>query len=127
MHLTGAKQVSFPNKETQFKKGKSGNFAGRPKSAYSLDSMVHRILEGEVELPEARPTTIREAVGADKKALEATIIVGLLQALQGDTGPSCCGSGATARCRIRSKAVEYRDITSEGLLRANSFKGLSKT
>jgi hypothetical protein len=84
MHLTGANQVSFPNKETQFKKGKSGNAAGRPKGSHSLDTMVRRILEGEVELPEAIAATIKSAVGADKKALEATIIVGLLQALQGD-------------------------------------------
>jgi len=46
--------------------------------------MVRRILERQDELLPAIATTIREAVGADKKALEATIIVGLLQALQGD-------------------------------------------
>lgn len=46
--------------------------------------MVCRILEGEEELLKAIAKTIREAVGSDKKPLQATIIVGLLQALQGD-------------------------------------------
>jgi hypothetical protein len=46
--------------------------------------MVRRILEGDEELPSAIAETIRNAVGADRKALQATIIVGLLQALQGD-------------------------------------------
>jgi hypothetical protein len=60
MHSTGAKQVSFPNKEIQFQKGKSGNPAGRPKGVHSLDTMVRRILEGDVELPEAiAPTPVR--------------------------------------------------------------------
>ncbi|MFK4523106.1 hypothetical protein ABIF90_001087 [Bradyrhizobium japonicum] len=45
---------------------------------------MRRILEGEEELPEAIAKTIRQAIGVDKKPLQATIIVGLLQALQGD-------------------------------------------
>lgn len=45
---------------------------------------MRRILEGDDKLPPAIAKTIKEAVGDDKKALEATIIVGLLQALQGD-------------------------------------------
>jgi hypothetical protein len=77
MHSTGAKQVAFPNNETQFQKGKSGNPAGRPKGVPSLDMMMRRILEGEVELPKAIAEAIKSAVSADKKAFEATIIVGL--------------------------------------------------
>jgi hypothetical protein len=46
--------------------------------------MVRRILEGKESLPPAIAETIKAAVGADRKALEATIIVGLLQARQGD-------------------------------------------
>ena len=57
--------------------------------------MVRRILEGEEELSEAIAETIRSAVGADRKALHATIIVGLLQALQGDEkwGAAFVGEG----------------------------------
>jgi hypothetical protein len=84
MHPTGANQVSFPNKDTQFQKDKSGNPGGRPKGSLSLDMMVRCILEGEEELPEAIAETIRTAVGGDRKAHHATIIVGSLQALQGD-------------------------------------------
>jgi hypothetical protein len=67
-----------------FEPGQSGNPNGCPKGSLSLDTMVRRILEEEEELPEAIAETIHNAVGADKNALEATIIVGLLQALQGD-------------------------------------------
>lgn len=76
--------MGFPNKNTQFKPGQSGNPGGRPKGSLSLDTVVRQILEGEIELPPAIAETIKKAVGADKKALEATVIVGLLQALQGD-------------------------------------------
>lgn len=84
MHPTGVNQVSFPNKDTQFKKGKSGNPNGRPKGSLSLDSRVRRLLEGEEKLPEAIAETIRKAVGSNAQALDAMIIVGILQALQGD-------------------------------------------
>ncbi|MGY4295132.1 hypothetical protein ACVWXN_003227 [Bradyrhizobium sp. i1.4.4] len=84
MRLTGAKQVALSNKETQFKKGKSGNPEGRPKGSHSLDTRVRRIFEGDEELPPAIAKVIKRAVGADKKPLQATIIVGRLQALQGD-------------------------------------------
>ena len=69
---------------TPFKPGQSGNLKGRPKGSHTLETMVRRILEGEEELPAAIAETIKAAVGEDKRALEATIIVGLLQALQGD-------------------------------------------
>jgi hypothetical protein len=53
MHPTGAIQVNFPNKDTQFQKGKSANPLWRPKGSLSLDTMVRRFLEGQEELPEA--------------------------------------------------------------------------
>jgi hypothetical protein len=90
MAVTESKQkVTFkkgvtPEGAKPFKKGKSGNAAGRPKGSVSLDACVRNILEGKTKLPAAIAQTIKAAVGADKKALEATIIVGLLQALQGD-------------------------------------------
>lgn len=45
---------------------------------------MRNLLEGTEKLPPAIVETIRKAVGADKNALDATIIAGLLQALQGD-------------------------------------------
>jgi hypothetical protein len=84
MHLTGVYQVGFPNKDAQFKKGKSGNPAGRPPGILNLESRVRRLLEGEEKLPEAIAATIRYAVGDDRQLLDALLIVGALQALQGD-------------------------------------------
>jgi hypothetical protein len=66
-----------------FKNGKSGDAAGRPKGVHSLDTMVQCIPEGG-ESSVSIAKTIKTALGADKKALEATIIVGLLHAVQGD-------------------------------------------
>jgi len=59
---------------------------GRPKGSVSLETRVRRLLEGDERLPAAIEATIKKAVGEDKKALDAMIIVGLLQALQGDKG-----------------------------------------
>ena len=64
--------------------GVSGNKAGWPKGSISIDTRVRNTREGKTKLSTAIVATIREAVGADKNALDATIIAGLLQALQGD-------------------------------------------
>lgn len=56
---------------------------GRPKGP-SLGTLIKRYLDGDEKLPEAIEATIRAAVGADKKAGEAMIIAGMLQALQGN-------------------------------------------
>ncbi|MGY4177666.1 hypothetical protein ACVIHH_002957 [Bradyrhizobium sp. USDA 4518] len=63
MHLTGAVQVSFPNKETRFRIGKSGNPARRPKGSVSpkaeLQKLMDIVLKGEInpltDLPEDMP------------------------------------------------------------------------
>lgn len=75
---TGAKRPDGLPVGKPFEPGQSGNPAGRPKGSLSLDTIVRQILEGEIELPPAIASTIRAAVGADKKALEAMVIVGLL-------------------------------------------------
>lgn len=59
---------------------------GRPKGSISLSTRIQRILEGEEPLPAIIEKTIKAAVGASKKPIDAMVIAGLLQALQGDKG-----------------------------------------
>jgi hypothetical protein len=84
MHPTGADQVGFPNKETQFQKGKSGNPNGRPKGSVDIMKLVQKLLEEPGQLPAALQQTIRDRCGMDKKAVEAVFLSLLLEALQGD-------------------------------------------
>lgn len=64
--------------------GQSGNPAGRPKGILNFESRIRRLLEGDEAFPEAIAETIRSAVGDDRQLLDALLIVGTLQALQGD-------------------------------------------
>ncbi|MGX7872605.1 hypothetical protein ACVDG5_006910 [Mesorhizobium sp. ORM6] len=57
---------------------------GRPARSISLSTRIQRILEGDEKLPDIIDKTIRNAVGAGKKPIDA--VAGLLQALQGDKG-----------------------------------------
>lgn len=41
--------MSFPNKETQFEEGKSGNPKGRPKGSRNLSSILKDMLDQDVE------------------------------------------------------------------------------
>lgn len=41
--------MPFPNKDTQFKPGQSGNPAGKPKGRKSLSTMVRDLLENEID------------------------------------------------------------------------------
>jgi hypothetical protein len=69
---------------TPFKKGQSGNPDGLKPGTIHLSTRVRRLLCGDEKLPDAIAETIRKAVGDDRHALDAMVIVGLLQALQGD-------------------------------------------
>lgn len=71
---------------TPFKPGQSGNPEGRAKGVPNLSTRIRNILEGDEPLPDIIAATIEKAVGASKKPLDAVIITGLLQALQGDKG-----------------------------------------
>lgn len=66
------------------KKGEVRNPKGKPKGTLNLETRVRRLLEGQDELPPAIKKTIVSAVGSNKTALDAMIIVGILQSLQGD-------------------------------------------
>lgn len=59
---------------------------GRPPGSVSLSTRIQRILEGDEKLPAIIDKTIKNAVGASKKPIDAMVIAGLLQALQGDKG-----------------------------------------
>ena len=94
---------------TQFKPGQSGNPRGRPEGTISLETRVRRLLEGDEELPEPIVNAIRNQCGADKRAIDAVMIVGLLQALQGDKG--------WAQFIVErgwGKVTDKQDITSNG-------------
>ena len=67
-----------------FKPGESGNTKGRPKGIVSVGARVRAILEQGDQLPLAVKQTIETAVGEGKTALDAIIMVALLQALQGE-------------------------------------------
>lgn len=71
---------------TPFSKDNPPRNQGRPRGSISLEARVRRLLEGDEPLPDAVAKTIKNAVGSDKNALDAIIIVGILQALQGDKG-----------------------------------------
>ena len=83
MKTDGKQTMAFPHDGVKFMSGQSGNPAGRPKGP-DLGTLIRRYMNGEETLPEAIAQTIRNAVGADKKAGEAMIIAGMLQALQGN-------------------------------------------
>jgi hypothetical protein len=78
-----SKQRKFANLKPR-KGGESGNLAGRPKGSLNLSTRVRNLLEGNEKLPQAIAETIRTAVGDNRTALDATIIVGILEAFQGD-------------------------------------------
>ncbi len=57
---------------------------GAPKGILNFESRIRRLLEGDEAFSEAIAETIRSAVGDDRQLLDALLIVGTLQALQGD-------------------------------------------
>jgi hypothetical protein len=107
MLLAGAKQVTLPNKENQFKKGKSGNAAGRPKGSLSVDTIVRRILEGEEKLPQVIADTIKSAVGTDLRPRS-----------NGDGGPSPDAAGP-----MRNEPIVTRARVKEGVRQDGHRRG----
>lgn len=57
---------------------------GRPAGSISLDTRIRMLLEDTEKLPDPIKNAIRAQCGSDAKAMDAMIVVGLLQALQGD-------------------------------------------
>lgn len=75
----------------------------RKAGVLNLATRIRRILEGDEKLPEKIAETIKHSVGEGQKPTGAVVIVGPLQALQGDKqwADQCCprcGDFATSRC-----------------------------
>lgn len=69
---------------TPLQKGQSGDPEGMKQGTIHLSTRIRNLPEGRTELPTAVKKAIKAQVGEDKNALEAMLIVGLLQTLQGD-------------------------------------------
>lgn len=75
--------MPFPNKDTQFKKGQSGNPAGMPKGIVHISTHIQRLMEDEAfeaNILDAK-TGIREYRGAP---VQAIIQVAITKAVNGD-------------------------------------------
>ena len=70
-----AKHLKKAGEKTQFKKGKSGNTAGRPKGAIGVNTRIKRILEGDVTLPEAIQDVIDAKLGKTGGTLIDAIVI----------------------------------------------------
>lgn len=57
---------------------------GRPKGSISLETRIRNLLEDTESLPAPIREAIKIQCGGNVKAMDAMIVVGLLQALQGD-------------------------------------------
>ncbi|ACI54436.1 hypothetical protein Rleg2_1142 [Rhizobium leguminosarum bv. trifolii WSM2304] len=85
MSENGAKTVGqFPNPSTQFSSEYQPEGRGRPKGSINLQTRIQRLLNGDEALPASIQETIKHAVGEGKQAIDALVIVALLQALQGE-------------------------------------------
>jgi len=71
---------------TPFSKDNPPRNQGRPAGSFSLETRVRNLLEDTEKLPRPIREAIRAQCGDDVKAIDAVMIVGLLQALQGDKG-----------------------------------------
>ena len=67
-----------PPKQSQFKKGKSGNPNGRPKGSISLKTILERALQEKV-------TIHRDGMAVQMSAAEVMVRTNLLNAMKGDT------------------------------------------
>lgn len=88
-----------PPKASQFKKGESGNPAGRPKRAPSLKEVMNKVA--------ARPVTINTGQGPEAvPMLEAIVMAQANAALKGGVG---AGKAFTGACNTLGIGVEAVD------------------
>lgn len=75
--------MPFPNKDTQWQKGQSGNPAGKPKGAKHINTWIQELLEDEDFAAKIRiGFEIKDFKGAP---LEAMIKAQMIKAIEGDT------------------------------------------
>ncbi len=75
--------MAFPNKDTQFKPGESGNPAGKPKGAKHISTHIQNLLEDE----EFEANVLDSKVGVIEykgAPIKAIIMVALRKAVNGD-------------------------------------------
>ena len=94
-----------PPKASQFKKGESGNPAGRPKRAPSLKEVMNKVA--------ARPVTINTGQGPEAvPMLEAIVMAQANAALKGGVGAGKAFTGACNTLGIGVEAEE-RELTGD--------------
>lgn len=73
--------MPFPNKDTQFKPGQSGNPAGMPKGIKHISTWIQELLNDDEFTLDNFLFNGKQFKGAPIKAI---VTVGIMQALQGD-------------------------------------------
>ena len=78
--------MPFPNRDTQFKPGESGNPAGRPVGRRSLSTIIRDLLEQELDFSKLDTDDAMRLVEMyeGKSAWEAVVTVAAIKALQGN-------------------------------------------
>lgn len=71
--------MPFPNTDTQFKPGESGNPGGKAKGTVHLSTMIQNMLSADID-----PNTI-DPKEKGKKEMQAIIATGIKKAKDGDT------------------------------------------
>ncbi len=72
--------MKFPNKETQFKPGQSGNPNGRPRGSKNRSTIIRQILEMDCNLPNEIMETLKEEFPDITKKLTIEEVMTIIQA-----------------------------------------------
>lgn len=99
--------MPFPNDDTKFKPGESGNPEGRPKGSRNLSTILREMLEEEIE--------VTTESGKEKKKLQDVMIRRLLKAAtkSGDLKPTELKAIQEIFDRVEGKSPQH--INLEGI------------
>lgn len=100
--------MPFPNDDTKFKPGESGNPAGRPKGSRNLSTILREMLEEEIE--------VTTESGKEKKKLQDVMIRRLLKAAtkSGDLKPTELKAIQEIFDRVEGKAKQKQEVEQSG-------------